>query len=197
MNKILSVFKYAGFSLVFIAIISVANHIISAVSNFNNGLLSISLIENDVRQEVKIVNDAKFINSHLGVYEFKPTLMEAIILSERGIDNIGPNVVFYLILGAAIIVVAYVKPKSVENLTENRLWQLVAAGGILFLSLKFLTKFLIDEYIGNLTHNAFKYYYPADGSFNLNILSLIAILSVIYELLSYSRKLKAENDLTI
>lgn len=197
MNKILSVFKYAGFSLVFIAIISVANHIISAVSNFNNGLLSISLIENDVRQEVKIVNDAKFINSHLGVYEFKPTLMEAIILSERGIDNIGPNVVFYLILGAAIIVVAYIKPKSVENLTENRLWQLVAAGGILFLSLKFLTKFLIDEYIGNLTHNAFKYYYPADGSFNLNILSLIAILSVIYELLSYSRKLKAENDLTI
>jgi len=197
MNKILSVFKYAGFSLVFIAIISVANHIISAVSNFNNGLLSISLIENDVRQEVKIVNDAKFINSHLGVYEFKPTLMEAIILSERGIDKIGPNVVFYLILGAAIIVVAYVKPKSVENLTENRLWQLVAAGGILFLSLKFLTKFLIDEYIGNLTHNAFKYYYPADGSFNLNILSLIAILSVIYELLSYSRKLKAENDLTI
>ncbi|MGM9478451.1 hypothetical protein ACS5PU_18645 [Pedobacter sp. GSP4] len=197
MDNILKVFKYAGLSLVFIALVSISNHLISAVGNYNNGQLAVSLVEQNAAQEVKSINSAKFTNSHIGVYEFKPTFTQAIVLSGKGLGDVGASAAFYLILGVAILIVAYNKPKNFENLTENRLWQFVAAGGILFMALKFVALFLVNGYVADLTGSAFKYRNSDAGDINLGILSLFAILSVIYELLSYSRKLKQENDLTI
>lgn len=197
MNKLLKIFRYAGVSLIFIALVSLADHLSDAVSNYNAGQLSINLIENNAVEQVKIIGKAKFTNSHLGAYSFKPTLKQAVILSDKGIDSVGAYAAFYLIIGSIIIFIAYNKPKQLENLTENRLWQFVGAGAILFFALKFLCFFLVKGYVEDLTDKAFKYQPVAGGHINLDVISLIAILTVIYELLSYSRKLKQENDLTI
>ncbi|GGG93785.1 hypothetical protein [Pedobacter zeae] len=197
MNKLLKIFRYAGFSLIFIALVSVTDHLIDAVSNYNAGRLSINLIEKNAVQQIKTFGEAKFVNSHLGVYSFKPTLKQAIILSGKGLDSVGAHAAFYLIMGSTIIFIAYTKPKWLENLTENRLWQLVGAGAILFFTLKFLCFFLIKQYIEELTNKAFNYQPMNRENINLGVVSLIALISLIYELLSYSRKLKQENDLTI
>jgi len=197
MNKLLKIFRYVGVSLIFIALVSLTDHLSDAVSNYNAGQLSINLVENNAVEQVKIIGKAKFTNSHLGAYSFKPTLKQAVILSDKGIDSVGAYAAFYLIIGSIIIFIAYNKPKQLENLTENRLWQFVGAGAILFFALKFLCFFLVKGYVEDLTDKAFKYQPVAGGHINLDVISLIAILTVIYELLSYSRKLKQENDLTI
>ncbi|RLJ80150.1 hypothetical protein [Pedobacter alluvionis] len=197
MNKLLRIFRYAGFSLIFIGLVSIANHLINAVDNYNAGQLSINLTENSVVQQVKTIGAAKFTNSHFGTYAFKPTLKQAIILSDKGLDGIGAYTAFYLIIGSVILFIAYTRPKWLENITENRLWQLVGIGGILFFALKFLFFFLMKGYVEDLTGKAFTYQTMDAGNINLGVISIIAIFSIIYELLSYSRKLKQENDLTI
>ncbi|MNK75463.1 hypothetical protein D3C87_950040 [compost metagenome] len=197
MNKLLKIFRYAGFSLVFIALVSIANHLIIAVSNYNARALSVNLVENDAAAQVKTMGEAKFINSHFGAYQFKPTLIQAVLLSNDGADQVFANAVFYLIIGSIILLIAYKRPKWLENLTENTLWQFVGAGAILFFALKFLFLFLIQGYVEDLTGKAFKYLHNDAGDYNLGGVSLVVILSIIYELLSYSRKLKQENDLTI
>jgi hypothetical protein len=52
-------------------------------------------------------------------------------------------------------------------------------------------------YVEDLTGKAFTYQPVDAGNINLGVISIIAIFSIIYELLSYSRKLKQEQDLTI
>ena len=197
MNKLLRIFRYAGFSLIFIALVSIVSHLISAVGNYNAGQISINLTENNVAQQVKTIGAAKFTNSHFGTYAFKPTLKQAIILSDKGLDGIGAYAAFYLIIGSVILFLAYTRPKWLEDLTENRLWQLVGAGGILFFALKFLCFFLMKGYVEDLIGKAFTYQPMDAGNINLGVISIIAIFSIIYELLSYSRNLKQENDLTI
>lgn len=197
MNNILKVFRFAGLSLIIISIIFISNHLISAIVDYNKGLISVHLVKKNVPKDVQVIDGAMFTNSHIGSYEFKPTLLQSILLSNDGIVDNGSNAVFYLILGSIITMLAYLKPKWLENLTENRLWQFVGAGSVLFFALKFLTKFLVDNCVDDLTHHAFKYYYSNIGDVNLNVMSIVAVLTVVYELLSYSRKLKQENDLTI
>ncbi len=197
MNKLLKIFRYAGFSLIFIAMVTMVDHLISAVSNYNAGALSIDLVENSTVQQVKTLGDAKFTSSHLGAYQFKPTLMQSLILSDNGVDGVGANAAFYLVMGSVIVFIAYNRPKWLESLSENRLWQFVGAGAILFFALKFLCFFLTKQYVEDLTGDAFKYQRAGAENINLGVISLVAILSIIYELLSYSRKLKQENDLTI
>ncbi|MBE5321720.1 hypothetical protein IM793_21345 [Pedobacter sp. MR2016-19] len=154
MNKLLRIFRYAGFSLIFIALVSIANRLINAVDNYNAGQLSINLTENNVAQQVKTIGAAKFTNSHFGTYTFKPTLKQAIILSDKELDGIGAYAAFYLIIGSVILFIAYTRPKWLEDLTENRLWQLVGTGGILFFALKFLFFFLMKGYVEDLTGKA-------------------------------------------
>ncbi|WP_412468011.1 hypothetical protein [Pedobacter sp. KLB.chiD] len=197
MNKLIKIFKYAGFCLIFIALMSVANHLIEAIDHYNAGTLSINLVENNVVQEVKNIGKARFTNSHIGSYAFKPTLKQAIILSGEGIDVPGSHAAFYLLLGSIILFIAYKRPEWLENLTEVRLWQWIGAGIILFFSLKFLSFWAMKGYVEDLTGKAFKYQPIIAENINLGVISLIAIFSIIYELLSYSRSLKQENDLTI
>jgi hypothetical protein len=197
MNKILKVFRYAGFSLVFIALVSIISHLFSAYSDYKDGLISFNVVEKNVKPEAKIVGGGKFTNKYVGTYQFKPTFMQAILLSDNAVSNIGSGIVFYLILGAAILLIAYTRPNSVERLTENTLWQSVCAGGILFMVLKAAVLLLIDKYVLHLTNNQFGIPRFHQESINFSMLSLIVILTIIYELLSYSRKLKQENDLTI
>jgi hypothetical protein len=197
MNKILKIFRYAGFSLVFIALISIISHLFSAYTDYQDGTISVNVVEKNVKPETKIVNGAKFTNIYVGTYEFKPTFIQAVILSGNAISNIGASIVFYLILGVAILIIAYTRPNSIENLTESRLWQCVGIGGILFLALKAAVLLLIDKYVLHLTNNQLGIPRFDLGTVNLSLLSLVAILTIIYELLSYSRKLKQENDLTI
>lgn len=197
MNKIFKVFRYAGISLIIIAITSILSCLFTAVGNYKDGMIAIKLMEINAKQDVRMINGAKFTDSHIGVYEFKPTLAQAIVLSSDGIGEIGAATLFYLILGITILTIAYNKPLMLENLTENRLWQIVGGGAILFFALKLLSKFLVDRYIEELTNHVFKYAHDNIGNINITMLSLIVVLTIIYELLSYSRKLKEENDLTI
>lgn len=197
MAKLIKIFRYSGFCLIFIALTSVANHLIDAVDHYQAGTLSINLVENNVVQEVKTIGKARFTNSHIGSYAFKPTLKQAIILSGAGIDGLGAHAAFYLILGSIILFIAYKRPEWLENLTEVKLWQWVGAGIILFFSLKFLSFWAMKGYVEDLTGKAFKYQPIIAENINLGVISLVAILSVIYELLSYSRSLKQETDLTI
>lgn len=59
MNKLIKIFRYAGFSLVFISLTAIANHLIEAVNHDDDGQLPIDLMGNDA---------------------FKPTLKQSIIL---------------------------------------------------------------------------------------------------------------------
>ncbi|WP_431292161.1 hypothetical protein [Pedobacter sp. P26] len=197
MNKILKVFRYAGFSLVFIALVSIISHLFSAYSDYKDGAISFNVVEKNVKPEAKIIGGAKFTNKYVGTYQFKPTFVQAILLSDNAVSNIGAGIVFYLILGVTILIIAYTWPNSIEKLTESTLWQFVCAGGILFMVLKGAVVLLIDKYVLQLTNNQFGIPSFHQESINFSMLSLIAILTIIYELLSYSRKLKQENDLTI
>lgn len=197
MNKILKVFRYAGFSLVFISLVSIISHLFSAYSDYKDGVISFNVVDKNVKPEAKIIGGAKFTNKYVGTYQFKPTFMQAILLSDNAVSNIGAGIVFYLILGVTIIIIAYTRPNSIEKLTESILWQAVCAGGILFMVLKGVVLLLIDKYVLHLTNNQFGIPRFHQESINFSMLSLIAILTIIYELLSYSRKLKEENDLTI
>ncbi|TCD10605.1 hypothetical protein EZ449_09680 [Pedobacter frigidisoli] len=197
MNKIFKVFRYAGISLIIIAITSIVSCLFTAIDNYRDGVIAIKLMESNAKHEIRVLNNAKFTDSHIGVYEFKPTMAQAIILSNDGIGEIGAATLFYLILGLTILIIANKKPSSLENLKQERLWQIVGAGAVLFFILKFLSKFLLDGYIEELTNHLFKYDYSNIGNSNITMLSLIVVFTIIYELLSYSRKLKQENDLTI
>ncbi|WP_316827758.1 hypothetical protein [Pedobacter miscanthi] len=197
MNKILKVFRYAGLSLVFIALVSIVGHLFSAYDDYKDGLISVNVVEKNVKAEPKIVNGAKFTSMYMGTYQFKPTFMQAILLSDNAVSDIGAGIVFYLILGVTILIIAYIRPNSIEKLTESILWQIVFAGGILFLVLKGAVFLLVNKYVLHLTNNQFGIPSFHQKSINFSMLSLVAILTIIYELLSYSRKLKEENDLTI
>lgn len=196
MNKILKVFRYAGFSLIFIALVSIISHLFSAYSDYKDGSISFNAVDKNEKAEPKIVNGAKFISMHMGTYQFKPTFKQAVLLSDNAVD-MGASIVFYLILGVVILIIAYTSPNSIEKLTERKLWQFVSAAGILFIVLKATVLLSIDKYLLHLTNNQFSIPRIQLESFNFSMLSLIAILVIIYELLSYARKLKQENDLTI
>jgi glycerol-3-phosphate acyltransferase PlsY len=197
MNKILKVFRYAGFSMIFIALVSIVGHLFSAYDDYKDGLISVNVVEKNVKSEPKIVSGAKFTSMYMGTYQFKPTFMQSVLLSDNAISNIGASIVFYLILGVVILIIAYTRPSSVEKLTESTLWQFVVAGGVLFMVLKATVFVLVNKYMLHLTNNQFGVSSFHKESINFSMLSLVAILTIIYELLSYSRKLKLENDLTI
>jgi len=189
--------RQAGISLIFIAITSIVSGIFTAVGNYRDGSIAIKLTEPQAKKEIKIIGTGKFTNSNIGVYEFKPTLMQALILSEDGLGGMGAATLFYLMLGGVTLTLNYKKPEIFEKITETRLWQGVAIGGMIFFALKFLSMFLINQYVNKLSGHDFKYFLDTNLSFNFTLLSLFAVLAIIYDLLSYSRKLKEENDLTI
>ena len=189
--------KQAGISLIIIALTTIISGLFTVYGNYRDGSIAVKLMEVDTKQETKVVGVGKFTNSNIGVYEFKPTLLQAIILSESGIGGMGAATLFYLMLGGAILTLNYKKSEMLENITETRLWQAVAVGGMLFFALKFLSTFLVNNYVGKFIGHEFKYFHDNTLSLNFTMLSLIAVLAIIYDLLSYSRKLKEENDLTI
>jgi len=123
--------------------------------------------------------------------------MQALILSEDGLGGMGAATLFYLMVGGVTLTLNYKKPEIFETITETRLWQSVAIGAMIFFALKFLSMFLINQYVSELSGHDFKYFLDTNLSFNFTLLSLFAVLAIIYDLLSYSRKLKEENDLTI
>lgn len=196
-NSIIRIFKYSGFSLIFIALLFLALHFVSAAGAYRDGVLQIKVKEKDAMQNVKIINGLKFRSSNIGILEIKPNLIQSIVLSDKEFKDNGASVIFYLILGVVISLIAKFKPVIVENLTESKLWKMVGVGGIAFIGLKFLMAILADHYVEKLAGTTFKYYYSDADSINLNVVFLIMVISVVYELLSYSRKLKQENDLTI
>lgn len=189
--------RQAGISLILIAITSIVSGIFTAVGNYRDGSIAIKLAEPYAKKEVKIIGAGKFTNSNIGLYEFKPTLMQALILSEDGLGGMGAATLFYLMVGGVTLTLNYKKPEIFETITETRLWQSVAIGAMIFFALKFLSMFLINQYVSKLSGHDFKYFLDTNLSFNFTLLSLFAVLAIIYDLLSYSRKLKEENDLTI
>jgi len=189
--------KQAGISLIIIALTTIISGLFTVYGNYRDGTIAVKLTEVNAKQETKVVGVGKFTNTNIGVYEFKPTLVQAIILSESGIGGMGAATLFYLMLGGAILTLNYKKSKMLQNITETRLWQAVAVGGMLFFVLKFLSTFLVNNYVSKLIGHQFKYFHDTTLSLNFTMLSLIAVLAIIYDLLSYSRKLKEENDLTI
>ncbi|WP_231423928.1 MULTISPECIES: hypothetical protein [Pedobacter] len=196
-DKTFKISKQAGISLIIIALTTIISGLFTAYGNYRDGSIAVKLMEVNAKQKTKVVGVGKFTNSNVGVYEFKPTMAQAIILSESGLSGMGAATLFYLMLGGAILTLSYKNLGMLENITETRLWQAVALGGILFFALKFLSKFLINNYVSKLVGHEFKYFQDTTLALNFTILSLIAVLAIIYDLLSYSRKLKEENDLTI
>jgi len=199
MSRILQLSRYAGISLILISIIIGTIHTLDAVDHYRDGVLSVTMRENGPTQPSKTLASAKFTPSRVGSYQFKPTLTQSLILSGQGLNEIGTTIVFCLLTGTFILLMTYTKPHLVEGLTETRIWQFVGAAVILFFSLRFLSLYLIDGYVASLTNNAFKYRTldAGRGPVSIEMLSLVVIITIIYELLSYSRKLKQENDLTI
>ncbi|QPH39516.1 hypothetical protein [Pedobacter endophyticus] len=199
MNRILQLSSYAGISLILISVIIGTIHTLDAVDNYRDGMLSVTMRANGPTQPSKLLATAKFTPSQFGSYQFKPTLAQSLILSGQGLNETGTTIVFCLLTGTFILFMTNTRPHLVEGLTETRIWQIVGAAVILFFSLRFLSLNLIDGYVASLTNNAFEYRTldAGRGQINIEMLSLVVIITIIYELLNYSRKLKHENDLTI
>jgi len=197
MNKIIKVFSYAGFSLLVIGAISIGNHLFKSLKNFNNEKLSFYVVDINANSHTLELSDAQFITANIGTYQLKPTFVQAILLSNNSLAGDVTNALFLMLLGIAILFVVKRKPLAIEGLTEDRLWQFVGAGTILFFALKFSSLYFVKQYVLGLTLYRFEYSGLNDTPIGMMILALVIVLTVIYELLSYSRKLKQENDLTI
>lgn len=197
MNKIIKVFRYAGFSLLVIGIFSVGNHLFKSLNDFKNEKLSFYVVDMNAKSNTIKLPDAEFENANIGIYQFKPTFIQAILLSNNSIASDVANGIFFIVLGLAILFMAQYKPRALEDLKEDKLWQFVGVGTILFFALKFSSLYFVKQYVLDLTLYRFEYSGLNDTPFGMPILALIIVLTVIYELLSYSRKLKQENDLTI
>lgn len=197
MNKIIKVFKYAGFSLLILGVFSLGNHLFKSIAGFRSNQLSLYVVEVSAKSSITKLSNAEFTNANIGTYQFRPTFVQAILLSNSSMAGDVTNGLFMMLLGFTILVVAKKNPLVIEGLTEDRLWQFVGAGTILFFTLKFSSLYFVKQYVLDLTKYRFEYSELNDAPFGIAILALIVVLTVIYELLSYSRKLKQENDLTI
>lgn len=197
MDRNLKIIKYAGFGLIIIGLSAILSCLFTAWQNYKEGNISIQMIELNNTVQVKEINAGKFTSLHVGAYEFKPTFIQSIILSDDGLRVIGATTVFYLLLSIFILLIVYKRPKWISRLTEEILWKFVVISAFFFAGFKFLEFYLISEYVASFTGNKLSVYHFSSGSSTVTIVSMMLLFTIIYELFSYSRQLKQENDLTI
>jgi len=197
MDRILKIFMYAGRACLLLAFLTIVSGLVRTCIDDNEAKIAINVMEKNPERIVRHIDGAIFTDLHIGRYEFKPTFIQMFILSNDSGSNRWSLVSFCIILGGTILFLVRRKPATLAKLSEEGLGKFVFISLALYLVLKALFMVAIDRYILSLTN--YRFGAPKIESFDIEItiLILIVIERVISSLLSYSKKLKEENDLTI
>ena len=195
MSNTIKILRNSAYSLIAYALISAVTHFVYAAIDYNKGVLNINVARHLQARKVN-VRGFDFTNSEIGMIQIKPNFTESIILENKMFSDGGASVVFYLVLGAAILLAIKFKLINISKLEERNIYQLLVIVAFLFFAINIAGMALMDNYVYNLTDGAFKHDH-SHGFSNLYPMGLIVIATATYQFVVYTRKLKQENDLTI
>ncbi|WP_025142949.1 hypothetical protein [Pedobacter jeongneungensis] len=196
MSNTVKILKGCAYSLIFYAIASGFSHVVYAVMDYNKGNLSFN-VSRELAPVTNKINGFDFTKREIGVISIKPSLTQAIVLENGVFEDGGASLVFYLVLGTAIMLFVKFKQIDVYAIDEWNVYQLLTIVLFLFAAVSIAGKELMDNYIKTLTNGAFKSYRGLYGFSSLYVLGLIMLANIAYQFIVYTRKLKQENDLTI
>ncbi|MGN7990193.1 hypothetical protein ACTJKC_22825 [Pedobacter sp. 22226] len=196
MSNTVKILKGCAYSLIFYAVVSAISHIVYAVIDYNKGTLSFN-VSRTLPDVTRKVNGFTFTGREIGVINMKPSLSQAIVLENGAFSDGGASMVFYLLLGTAIMLVLKFKTINIYAIDEWLIYQLLVAVMFLFFAVTIGEKYIMDNYVETLTNGAFKYHDDLNGFSSLFGMGLIILTNTAYRFIVYTRKLKQENDLTI
>lgn len=196
MGNTAKILRNCAYSLIIYALISALTHLFYSVVDYNNGILNVNVI-GQVSGKTAKISGLDFTNSEIGVLKLKPALSEAIVLENYVFQDGGAGIVFYLVLGTAILLAVKFKLINVYKIEEQNIYQLLVLIMFLFFGVSMAGKVLMDNYVLELTNGMFKHYDNTHGFSSLFGMGMIILANATYQFIVYTRKLKLENDLTI